>query len=70
MERDAKHVNSVKPENRPVVRVVDGVEYLVVSASSGSDWHGRYGRRPQPKLKSEWPRIPRGDAHERERRHP
>lgn len=25
----------------------------VVIVSSGSDWYGRYGRRPQPRLKGE-----------------
>lgn len=35
-------------------RTVD-VEYVVVPISSGADWHGRYGRRPEPKLKSEDP---------------
>ncbi len=53
MEKKATQPNGVTPANRGAVRVADGVEYVIVSPSSGPDWAGRYGRRPQPKLKSE-----------------
>jgi cytochrome c-type biogenesis protein CcmH/NrfG len=79
MESKTKQVNGLKADG-PVVRVVDGVEYVVVSPvydqtrreekegeerklprqfiPSGSDWNGRTGRRPQPKLRSEDPAHP------------
>jgi hypothetical protein len=30
-------------------------EYEVVTVTSGSDWSGRYGRRPNPTLKGDRP---------------
>lgn len=53
MENKTKRVNGVTSTDGSIVRVVDGVEYVVVAVSSGSDWHGRYGRRPRPRLKKE-----------------
>jgi hypothetical protein len=55
MKNKAKRVNGTKAVNGSVVGPAERLEYVVVPASSGSDWHGQYGRRPQPKLKSEDP---------------
>lgn len=60
MENRTKLVSGTKAVNGAVVGAAEGREYVVVSALHGADWHGRYGRRPQRRLKSETRRTGAG----------